>query len=374
MSLAWTASDVAGQGNLTYTLSSIGSSSGTYVIATGATSPFIEPGLPVGTLQQYQLTVTDALGDTKTATAAGTTYQLPTLTVSGAPVSASSINVSWTGTDNAAQGALTYSLSRGTSVFNNVTSPFTDTGLAAGVQYGYTLTATDAVGDSRQVQTFYYTDPTPLLSLSVGAVTPSSVTLNYSATDLYGAGPGSGPGISQVNFYKNGTLIGSSNTPAASFTAGGLSPNTTYSFSAIAYDTANDPSASSVVSATTSVPVYTDTPVMTEGFVSITNYIDRGFIYQYFGAMSPTTTLDGKAYFAFHDQLAPSPGSQGISLSGLAADPGQAWLVSASAHGVTKMGATATYSFANNTASWVWTGTPFGFTGTGTTTCTIIHK
>jgi len=93
--------------------------------------------------------------------------------------------------------------------------------------------------------------------------------------------------------------------------------------------------------------------------------------------MSPAKTTNGHTYAGFADRL----GARGtgyqytfLSISGFSADPGAAWLASATASTVTLKGSSATYSYASGTATWKWTLAAGIFTGTGTINCWIDHK
>jgi hypothetical protein len=117
-----------------------------------------------------------------------------------------------------------------------------------------------------------------------------------------------------------------------------------------------------------------DTSTMTQGQFGIFGTSWTGFNSTLaVGSMSPTTTSDGKMYGVFNDYAPGGPPSGVFGLKGLTADPGQAWLVSATGHGVTKTGASAAYTYSGGIATWSWT-TTFGFTPSGTTVCTIVHN
>lgn len=123
-----------------------------------------------------------------------------------------------------------------------------------------------------------------------------------------------------------------------------------------------------------------DRPTLTQGSRSQTVFgittIERGFA-SGMGSMSPTSTNGGAPYIALEDKSFAGGPFQGI-LSLSTYDPGSTYVVSVTANGVTKTGASATYSYTPGpfgipgTATWTWS-TPFGFTGSGTTAVTIIH-
>jgi hypothetical protein len=122
----------------------------------------------------------------------------------------------------------------------------------------------------------------------------------------------------------------------------------------------------------------TDSPTMTEGKYihyalgyGVTTY--TGFDTSLIGSMSPTKTADGLTYYAIFDLQGPDIAEANVVLSGFTSDPGQGWLGSVTALGVTKTAASATYSYSSGEATWTWP-TKFGFTGTGTTTVQITHQ
>ncbi len=373
---SWAASDVGAQGAITYTLAYVQSG----VIATGVTSPYVLtlPALAPGASLQYVLTATDALGDTVSAQASAATFPLPTVTGSAAPVSASSIKLTWTGTDAAGQGAMTYTihLCCGAGTVANATSPYVQSGLKAAVQYSYSITATDAVGDTVTSQIIdAYTYPTPVANLVLQSVTANSVTLSYVTSDSYGNGLGNGPGVTFVNLYENGSNVAGSNNPNASFTIAGLSSNMGYTFSLVANDAYGDLSAPSVVTATTAHGA--DTPTMVAGATSNRQNESIGYQSGVFGSMSPATTSTGLQYDYLIDLTTIHVGTSAyFALKGLTADPGSAWLTSISANGITVQGTGATYSYDASVgiAVWVWTATSFGFVPGSTYPCTIVHQ
>ena len=96
-----------------------------------------------------------------------------------------------------------------------------------------------------------------------------------------------------------------------------------------------------------------------------------------FGSYSPVTLTGGKTVKAIYDNnsaaMCLSAGSI-ASFGGFSASPGASWLTSAKCNGVTRTGASATFSYSAGIASWRWSGLLFGFNTSGTTACTIIHN
>jgi YD repeat-containing protein len=97
------------------------------------------------------------------------------------------------------------------------------------------------------------------------------------------------------------------------------------------------------------------------------------------GSLGSTTIASNKTLANFYDRHSGGYGFSfvyaEVSVSGFGADPGVAWLVSASANGQTRTGASATYSYSSGLATWRWS-TAFGFlnAGTASRTVTIVHN
>lgn len=129
----------------------------------------------------------------------------------------------------------------------------------------------------------------------------------------------------------------------------------------------------------------TDTASMTAGLSG--TWGSPGTAYKGFrsglGSMTPATTSTGKTYSQLLDRnLCVSLLGATICLkhswleiSGFTSDPGQGWLVSVSAQGVTRAGSAASYTYDNATGSarWSWGGQWFGFVPSSTTTVTTVH-
>lgn len=117
--------------------------------AVTATS-FTDSGLASGTSYSYTVAAVDSSGNVGTTSGAvtGTTTGTPTklpaptgLAVTGA--TSTSVSLSW----NAVSGAASYAVFRnGTQVKSTTTTSYTDTGLASGTSYSYTVAAVDGSG------------------------------------------------------------------------------------------------------------------------------------------------------------------------------------------------------------------------------------
>lgn len=362
INLTWADPDTNGPGLSGYTLYR-----GTTLLpplAAGTTS-YVDTGLGIGTSYTYTLTAQDTAGDTASASATAPTFPALNLTsFTATPTSSTTMTLAWTANDATGQGALKYSLARGATVLANpATSPVSDTGLAIATSYTYTLTATDTVGDTVNVTTPGKTYPLPTASLSVGPATATSVTLNYTAADA------NGPGLKNIAIYKGGVLQTQATSASGSYVPTGLSPGTSYTYSMYSYDTDNDTSLVSTVTASTAG--HNDAGTMTEGGISSGPINIIGFFHGTinYGSYTPTALTGGKTLIDFVD--ADSNGT--VEVSGFTSDPGAGWLLSATGRGVTKQASAAVYSYSAGTATWEWTNSVFGFQTSGTTSCIITH-
>lgn len=126
-------------------------------------------------------------------------------------------------------------------------------------------------------------------------------------------------------------------------------------------------------------------PVMTEGSGALRYGFNKAIG---IGSMNPATTSNGYTYQEFEDDYGPrGAGYLGsdLQLSGFSTNPGQSWLLAVGCYNGTMLGSAASYSYSSGVATWSWsassssgssneTGGGFEFTGSGTTTCHIVHK
>ncbi len=99
-------------------------------------------------------------------------------------------------------------------------------------------------------------------------------------------------------------------------------------------------------------------------------------VWPYGGSLSPSSTADGNAFKGFVDGY--GCGGFGCSYTStltiaFASNPGAGWLKSVSANGVTKTGASATYSYTSGSGIWTWS-TQFGFVNGNAYPVTIVRK
>ncbi|MBR7837086.1 fibronectin type III domain-containing protein [Actinospica durhamensis] len=123
---------------------------------------------------------------------------------------------------------------------------YTDTGLAAGTSYTYTVKAFDAAGDTSAASTSVSAST---VSLSASGSTPSvptgltSPSQTASSISLSWTASTGSSGVAGYDVYRNGTKVGTSTS--TSYTDTGLTASTSYTYTVDAYDSAGDTSAQS---------------------------------------------------------------------------------------------------------------------------------
>jgi len=327
-------------------------------------------GLTAGTTYTVQVLATNASGNSVPSTASFSTLQPPPSapgTPSFTSITATTATASWT----AASGTVaSYSYSVNSGAWTNVGTALSAnlTGLTGGTTYTVQVIATNPGGNGPASSASLTTLPPPPSAPGVPSftnVTPNTATVQWTAA--------SGTVTSYSYSVNSGGWINVGTALSAGLS--GLSASTTYTVQVVATNSSGNGPASSGSFTTSST--YSDTPTMTEGNTTPTG--TGGFLSGSFGSMSPATTTNGYTYTSLYDKwaggMAQTYSFSAFSVAGFAADPGQGWLTSATAQGVTFAGASATYSYASGTATWTWRPlNGFGFNGTGTTVCTIVHK
>jgi hypothetical protein len=141
------------------------------------------------------------------------------------------------------------------------------------------------------------------------------------------------------------------------------------------------PAAACLVVAPTIALAATENGVLTVGRVSLpfvniclSGYSGGGVL----GSYSPTGLSGGQTVANLVDS-GPCTGMQfsTFGIAGFPANPGQGWLASVTCNGITRSGSSATYSFSNNFATWVWTTSSFGLQNVAQGSnlgCTIVHN
>jgi chitodextrinase len=242
--------------------------------ATTATS-FQHTGITAGTTYNYRVSAFDAVPNHSAWTAtpvAVTTPPPPDTQAPSSPanlaatgVSASQVDLSWNAaTDNV--GVTGYRVYNGALVASPAGTSVSITGLSASTLYAFTVAALDAAGNaSAQSAPLSVSTPAPPdttapstpTGLTASAVTPTSLTLSWSAaTDNVG--------VSGYFVFRNGVRI--ANVSTTSYSDAGLVAATTYSYTIAAYDAAGNASAQSgAVSATTPALPDTQAPSVPTG-------------------------------------------------------------------------------------------------------------
>jgi chitodextrinase len=266
--LTWGAStDTGGSGLAGYQVYRNGTLIGTNTVAS-----FLDIGLSPSTEYCYTIVAYDNAGNDSAAssqacvtTPPGTTAPSVPTGVSATAITSKLVKLTWgASTDTGGSGLAGYQVYRnGTLIGTNTVASFLDIGLSPSTQYCYTIVAYDDAGNNSAAssQTCATTSSGPLtpsapVNLSATAITSKLIKLTWGAsTDP------SGSGLAGYQVYCNGMLIGT-NT-AASYLDIGLSPDTQYCYTIVAYDNAGNNSAvSSQACATTQAsPSTTGLPV-----------------------------------------------------------------------------------------------------------------
>lgn len=179
------------------------------------------------------------LSDTQ-APSVPTSLSAPTVTMT-------SIGLTWAAsTDNV--GVTSYRVYRGGTLLGTTTTTgYTDSGLAPGTGYSYTVSALDTVGNASaqtsalSVSTLADTQaPTVPGKPTSSAQTVTSITLSWTAST-------DNVGVTGYRVYRNGSQVATPTT--TTYTDSGLTPSTSYSYTVSAYDAKSNTSAQSSATA-----------------------------------------------------------------------------------------------------------------------------
>ena len=230
---------------------------GTNVGNTTSTS-YSDTGLSPSTLYSYTVEAYDAAGNisqastasTATTQADATPPTVPT-SVTATAASSSSITISWSAsTDNI--GVAGYKILRAGSQVGSVTTPtvtYTDTGLSPSTLYSYTVEAYDAAGNISQASTASTattqadtTPPSVPTNVTATASSATAITITWTAST-------DNVGVAGYKIFRAGSQIGTSVSTTYSDT--GLTPNTLYSYTVLAYDAPGNQSSQSTAGTAT---------------------------------------------------------------------------------------------------------------------------
>ncbi|CAH8711942.1 lytic polysaccharide monooxygenase [Paenibacillus thiaminolyticus] len=178
-------------------------------------------------------------------------------------VTSTSAILTWdASTDNA--GVTGYKIYRGSTLAastNGSTLTYTLAGLTPSTSYSYSVRAVDAAGNqsaSSNVVTFTTLPPQPDTeppaapsSLTASAITSSSVTLTWNAST-------DNVGVAGYRIYNGTALAGT--TSGLNYTVSGLQPETSYTFTVVAFDAAGNVSLPSSALNVTTAPAPAATP------------------------------------------------------------------------------------------------------------------
>jgi fibronectin type 3 domain-containing protein len=157
VSVSWAAVSGATSYNLYWSTSAgVTTASGTKIA--GATSPYLQTGLAAGTSYFYVVTAVNSAGEGIASAQASAATNAPPLALPSAPAGVSAtgganqVSVSWAAVSGATSYNLYWSTSTGVTVASGTkiagaTSPFLQTGLAAGTSYFYVVTAVNSAGE-----------------------------------------------------------------------------------------------------------------------------------------------------------------------------------------------------------------------------------
>ncbi|MNW40554.1 Alpha-amylase precursor [compost metagenome] len=184
--------------------------------------------------------------------------------LNGTVTSTPSVKLTWTAsTDD--KGIKSYEVYRdGTQIGTTTTTSYTDTNVTKGSTYSYTVIAVDTANQKSTASvalsvkvdsgTGVDTPPTTPTNLVGTATSTPSVKLTWTAST-------DDKGIKAYEVYKNGTLAGTVTT--TSYTDTAVTKGSTYSYTVVAVDTADQKSAAS---AAVNVKVDEDQPVQPSTF------------------------------------------------------------------------------------------------------------
>lgn len=252
------------------------------LVRTQAGTSYTDTGLAVYTAYGYNIIAKDAAGNTSNLSSTLYASTAQDITPPSVPdnlrktsSTITSVSLAWNAaTDDV--GVSGYRVYRdGSLVGSPGGTSFTDSGLAVNSTHTYTVSAFDAAANQSAQSAPYSTNssadttpPTIPSNLRTTAVLDTSIAIAWDASTDDVA-------VTGYKIYRGGVLIGTASS--TNFTNSGLTPDTSYSFTVVAYDAAsNNSSPSAALPATTahdttppSVPANLRSPSQTDSTIDL---------------------------------------------------------------------------------------------------------
>jgi chitodextrinase len=300
ISLGWDAStdDVSVTGYKIYRDGSL--------VGTSATTSYTDSGLMPFTNYSYRVIAYDAANNNSTASAAlptQTAYDTTAPTTPGNLASSTqtdtTISLTWDlATDNIAVSG--YDVYRdGSLITSTVGTNYTDSALDVNTSYSYKVRAHDASGNnsaqSIALNVSTLTDqiaPTAPTGLGSSAQTTTSIDLSWTAATDDVA-------VVSYNVYRGATLI--TNVAGTTYSDSGLHYNTTYGYTVVALDAANNPSPASAVYSIATLP---DTTAPVVSLTAPGNGETKQLIFGISATASDDLDLNRVVFYADSTQIA----------------------------------------------------------------------
>ena len=209
-------------------------------VATPTSTSFTDTGLTNGTTYSYTLVASNMTADSAASTAVTSTPKPPvpaTPTGLTATAGVGQVSLGWTAPANATSYKV---LRNGTQVGTPTGTSFTDTGLAYGTSYSYTVVATNLAGDSAATGAVSATTKSPAPAAPTGLTATAGstqVSLSWTAATY----------ATSYKVLRNGTQVGTAT--GTSYTDTGLTNGTTYNWTVVASNATGDSAATGAVSA-----------------------------------------------------------------------------------------------------------------------------
>ncbi|HUD11364.1 MAG TPA: fibronectin type III domain-containing protein [Candidatus Saccharimonadia bacterium] len=246
---------------------------GTQIATVTSGTTYADTGLTNGTSYQYTVDAYDAAGNVSAQSPPVTAMTVDTVAPSvpagllATAAGASQVNLSWNAsTDNV--GVAGYQVFRNGTPVADVTNgtSYSDTGLAEGATYQYTVDAYDAAGNvsgqsaTAGVTISDTTPPTVPTNLTATAVSGTQINLSWTAST-------DNVGVAGYTVFRNGTQIATV-TNGTSYADTGLAVGASYQYTVAAYDAAGNVSAQSAAATATTLSDTTP-PTVPTGLAAI---------------------------------------------------------------------------------------------------------